>query len=159
MRGLGIKAGIGIFFVVLCCRCAAQSSPSGNGFELLPSETESLCPKMFSPISVSDHLRCFDDSIWSWTTAAAPAVSAGLAQWTGLSEGFTNNFTGLAKHFGVNLIGNVSGKFFGNFLMPSVFHEDPGFQRLGSSEVPNHASRGANEPGAFHAWSQRKTRS
>jgi hypothetical protein len=81
-------------------------------------------------MTLSDHYACFDDSLWGWTTIASPAASAGFARLTGFNSGFTNDWRGFAGHYGVNLAGNITSKFFGDFLMPSVFHEDQRYQAL-----------------------------
>ena len=51
-----------------------------------------------------------------------------------MDDGFPRTWSGYARHYGVNLIGNVSGKFFGNFALPLLFQQDEQFQRRGSPD-------------------------
>jgi hypothetical protein len=85
------------------------------------------------PISVSDHARCFAVTVFNWKTVAAPSLTAGIAQLSSSHDGFTSDWNGYGQHVGVNILGNVTTKFFGSFALPVIFHQDERIVRLGSS--------------------------
>ncbi len=129
MHKFSAKAGTGLIIFLACCQCEAQTSPD-SGTKTIPSTTEAICPPNSSPITLAEHFACFNDSFWSWKTVLEPAVTAGMGQWTG-TNGFANNWSGFEAHYGANLAGDITGTFFGNFLMPSIFHEDSRYQPIG----------------------------
>jgi len=90
-------------------------------------------PEKTSPVTPLGHLLRFTDSTFSWKTIVSPALTAGLAQWSGRNDGFPNNLNGYARHYGANILGNVSGKFFGSFVLPTLLQQDEKFERRGSS--------------------------
>lgn len=131
------KLGVGLIILVACLQCAAQSGPPASDPITLAAPDPSVCPTPYSATTVAQHLACFDKSVWEWQTAAEPAATVFggilLKQWFGLTlatAGYPNSWPGREQHYGANLAGDLSGKFFGNFLMPSIFHEDPQYQPL-----------------------------
>ena len=125
------QTAIIMLILVAGCPCAAQTNPQGAGDDRVVSTAQSPCPTGSFPLTVADHFTCFNESVWDWKTVVEPLVTAGVGRWLGFNAGFPNTFSGFQGHYGVNLAGDISGKFFGNFLMPSLFHEDPQYIALG----------------------------
>jgi hypothetical protein len=79
------------------------------------------------------HFKRFSTSVFDWKTAVSPAVSVGLSRLAGIDDGFPRNWNGYAQHYGVNVLGNLSGKFFANFAFPILFRQDEQFERRGAT--------------------------
>ena len=58
------------------------------------------------------------------------AFNAGLDQAEDTDPTFGQGAAGYGKRFGAELANNASGAFFGDFLYPSIFSEDPRYYRL-----------------------------
>jgi hypothetical protein len=102
-----------------------------------PVGASGSCPpsKVWS-VTTWGHFLRFTDSVFDWKTAVSPAVTVGLSRLAGVDDGFARNWNGYAHHYGVNILGNVSGKFFGNFALPALFQQDEQFQRRRASGNP-----------------------
>jgi len=80
-------------------------------------------------VTVSDHFKKFSDSTFATVGGAIQTVGAPLGT-TSFSQlftshvGFADDGAGFGHHYGVNLLGNVSGKFLGKFVLPATFRQD-----------------------------------
>lgn len=70
-----------------------------------------------------------EDSIDPGTFLGA-AFNAGLDQAEDSDPSYGQGAKGYATRFGAELAGQASGRFFGDFLYPSIFSEDPRYYRL-----------------------------
>jgi hypothetical protein len=99
---------------------AAAGSASASDTQCLPTET--------SLTTVKDHfkrLACgFEQPLDIIQTFGAPAATAGFSQLLTSHEGFSSDAGGYGRHYGVNLLGGVSSKVLGQFLLPTAFHQD-----------------------------------
>jgi hypothetical protein len=122
--------------VMLAYGQAITPDPSPNT-TVVPVVAVGPCPpsKVWS-ITDWGQFQRFTTSLFDWKTAVSPAVTVGLSRLAGIDDGFPRTWNGYAKHYGVNVLGNVSGKFFANFAFPALFHQDEQFQRRGSSARP-----------------------
>lgn len=115
------------YWRVLAIDTAAQASARRP--TRVPCTTEITA----SPVTTSEHARCFAAVIFDWKTVVSPSVTAGIAQLSPWHDGFTSDWSGYGQHVGVNILNNVTGKFFGNFALPAIFHQDERIVRLGSA--------------------------
>jgi hypothetical protein len=75
-------------------------------------------------VTASKHFERFAKAVFDWKTIVSPAATAELSQISPWHAGFTNNTNGYLRHYGDNIVGNVSNKFLGTFALPSLFHQD-----------------------------------
>ena len=61
----------------------------------------------------------------------AAALDAGHSQWRNDFSGFGRGGAGYARRFGAAYADQASGAFWGNFVFPSLLHEDPRYFREG----------------------------
>src|SRR5262249_12967860 len=64
-------------------------------------------------------------------TFVAASFSAGLGQAQNSDPSYGQGLTGYGKRFGIAIVDQAQGDFFGDFLYPTVFFEDPRYYRLG----------------------------
>ena len=67
----------------------------------------------------------------------ASGFNGALNQATNQDPSFVQGGRGYARRFGADFAGQTASRFFGNFLYPTIFSEDPRYYRLG------HGSAGA----------------
>jgi hypothetical protein len=81
------------------------------------------------PLTARDNLRSavrgVIDPFNLLTIAGDAAVGIGSDSHTAYGPGFE----GFAKYSGVSLTEDMTGEFFGTFLVPSIFHQDPHYHR------------------------------
>lgn len=75
-------------------------------------------------VTECDHWGRFTSSLISVGTVASPAATTVLSQVLTSHDGFGSDAAGYGNHYGVNLIGNTSGKFFGKYVLPAAFRQD-----------------------------------
>jgi hypothetical protein len=109
----------------------AQTAPVGerarNAGAAEDSEAAKTQPEPV--VTVSDHFKKLMDSTVATPggaieTAGAPFVTASFSQLFTSHAGFGNDAAGFGQHYGVNLLGNASGKILGKFVLPSLLHQD-----------------------------------
>ncbi len=64
-------------------------------------------------------------------TILGAGLNAGLAQAANADPQFGQGGTGYFQRFGVALADSTSGEFFGSFLYPVIFRQDPRYYRMG----------------------------
>ena len=133
---------------------AAAGSASASDTHCLPNDT--------SLTTVKDHfnrLACgFEQPLDIIQTFGAPAVTAGFSQLFTSHDGFSSDASGYGRHYGVNLLGGVSSKVLGQFLLPTAFHQDdrykhtktgtPAWGRIGNilkHVIVTESAEGSNE--------------
>lgn len=63
------------------------------------------------------------------------AWSAGESQWEREDRAFGQGAAGYSKRFAAGVADNATGDFFGMFLYPTLFHQDPRYYRVGHGPV------------------------
>lgn len=117
-----------------CCNlmlaAAAVAMGSAAASEATPTDAVHLCAVVLCSAgaegcanTVSGHFEHFTETVLKCETPVSPLVSTALSQWLS-HEGFRSNLSGDIKHFEVDSIGNLSGKFISSFALPVVFHQD-----------------------------------
>lgn len=118
----------------LCAQSAYAAPPQER------SEKEH-CPYSLTTahpsVTVQDHFGCLIKAVIDWKTVAVPGVTAGASQLFTSHYGFSDDWSGYGKHYGVNVVGNVGGKFIGNFAIPALFHQDEQFVPLQDGSAPH----------------------
>lgn len=84
------------------------------------------------PLSTAGKFRLFAAQSVSPANMGVAAAVAGIGQALDRPEGYGQGAEGYGKRFGANMATGASKSFFGNFLIPSLLHEDPRFFRQGS---------------------------
>jgi len=117
-----------------------QASPENNQtaeeqhhrlFGIFPTYTVSN-NKSPSPLTARAKFRLFVKGSFDPFSFASVAIGAGLGQAQNDLAGYGQGAAGYGKRFGAGLADETSGGFFGGFLFPSLFHEDPRYFREGS---------------------------
>jgi hypothetical protein len=83
-------------------------------------------------LSVSEKFRLFYRQTYDPFQFASVAITAGISQAEDDLSGYGQGMQGYGKRYGATLADNSLGAFFGNFLLPSLLHEDPRYFRMGS---------------------------
>jgi hypothetical protein len=83
-------------------------------------------------LSVSEKFRLFYRQTYDPFQFASVAITAGISQAENDLSGYGQGMEGYGKRYGATLADNSLGAFFGNFLLPSLMHEDPRYFRMGS---------------------------
>lgn len=65
----------------------------------------------------------------------AAGADAALEQGEDSYPGYGQGFTGYAKRYGASFADTADGNFWGNAVLPSLFHQDPRYFRLGHGKV------------------------
>jgi len=68
-------------------------------------------------------------------TFLSSAFDAGLDQAQNAAPSYGQGAQGYGKRFAAELAGEATGRFFGDFVYPSLFREDPRYYRMGSGPV------------------------
>ena len=70
---------------------------------------------------------------------------SGIAVASNSHSGYGPGMPGFARNVGVSLTQDMTGEFFGTFLIPSIVHQDPHYHRMPHATIPRRA---------FHAIAQ-----
>lgn len=117
-----------------------QTSPENNQtaeeqhhrlFGIFPTYTVSN-NKSPSPLTARAKFRLFVKGSFDPFTLASVGFNAGLGQAENDLAGYGQGAAGYGKRVGAGLADETSGGFFGVFLLPSLFHEDPRYFRKGT---------------------------
>src|SRR5215813_6536151 len=95
-------------------------------------------------LSVGEKFKLFVDDSVDPVNFIGAAWGAGIDQATNSDPRYGQGFAGYSKRYGAELADNATGSFFGIFVYPTIFHQDPRYYRLGhgtTSERLGHALR------------------
>ena len=84
------------------------------------------------PLSPREKFRLFYRQTYDPYQFFSAGISAGIGQAEDSLSGYGQGAQGYGKRYGATLADNSLGAFFGNFLLPTLMHEDPRFFRMGS---------------------------
>jgi len=99
-------------------------------------ERKSVHPPHYEPgallctLETKDKFILFLEDSVDPVTFLGAAFNAGIDQAENNDPSYGQGMTGYGKRFGANLAGAASGYFFGDFLYPAIFSEDPRYYRL-----------------------------
>jgi hypothetical protein len=88
-----------------------------------PAQTTPACVQTGAATDC-DRWDRFVHSLISPGTLASPAATTVFSQVFTSHAGFDSDAAGYGKHYGVDLLGNTSGKFFGKLVLPATFRRD-----------------------------------
>ena len=114
----------------------AKSASPGHIFLIIPAFNVSYI-KNVPPLTSKEKLDMFLDDAYDPTGLAASAIEAAWLEHdnTGFC-GYGHGWGGYGKCYGAALLdANISG-FVGDYMMPSLLHQDPRYFRLGTGSVP-----------------------
>jgi hypothetical protein len=77
------------------------------------------------PLSHSEKLRLFSRDLLQWETHLSLAVDAGLSSATNDRDFLGRGGHAFLRRYGFNVADEANYMFFGAFLFPTLFHEDP----------------------------------
>src|SRR5713101_130454 len=86
-------------------------------------------------LSTGEKFRLFVDDSIDPVNFVGAAWSAGLAQADRDDRAFGQGATGYSQRFAAAVADNATGDFFGIFLYPAIFHQDPRYYRVGHGSV------------------------
>jgi hypothetical protein len=86
-------------------------------------------------LHASEKFKLFVADTFEPVTFGVAAFNAGLAQAYNDDPGFGQGAEGYGRRYGAAFADQVSGEFFGTFLYPTLFHEDPRYYRMGHGNV------------------------
>jgi hypothetical protein len=78
-----------------------------------------------TPLSSGQKFKLFVDRTIAPSTFVAAAGSAAIGQATNNYEGYGQGWDGYGKRVGAAVANSASTNFFGTFVFPSMFHQDP----------------------------------
>lgn len=82
-------------------------------------------------LSAADKFHMFVESTADPLNYLGAAWDAATAQWDRDDPSYRMGMSGYGKRFGAATVDNVTGDFFGIFLYPAVFRQDPRYYRMG----------------------------
>ncbi|HST09181.1 MAG TPA: hypothetical protein VLL05_02295 [Terriglobales bacterium] len=83
------------------------------------------------PLRSGQKFRLFARTAFDPVTVGIAAAQAGISQADGQFKGYGSGAEGYGKRFGAAFGDQVSSQFFGTFLYPTIFKQDPRYFRLG----------------------------
>jgi hypothetical protein len=86
-------------------------------------------------MTVGDKFRLFVNNNIDPASYLSAAWDAGWAQLDKDDPGFQQGAAGYGRRYSVAVADNVQSDFFGIFLYPSIFHQDPRYFRMGQGSV------------------------
>ncbi|MBE3119145.1 MAG: hypothetical protein IMZ50_10375 [Candidatus Atribacteria bacterium] len=95
-------------------------NPSRDHFHLIE-----LTSANWRPLSDSEKLRLFSKNLLHWETHLSLATDAGLSSATNDRPFLGTGGHGFLRRYGFNIADEANYTFFGAFLFPTLFHEDP----------------------------------
>jgi hypothetical protein len=104
--------------------------PSKNWFErfLTGPEVKPLTPKEKARLAVRNVIDPFNALTILGTSAIAVGADADSPYGPGMK--------GLGRNVGVSYTQDMTGEFFGTFLIPSIVHQDPHYHRMPNASIP-----------------------
>jgi hypothetical protein len=89
------------------------------------------------PLTAGQKYRLWFRSSIDPFTFGGTAIFAGIEQARDSFPGYGQGFEGYAKRYGASYADTVDGGFWGNAVLPAIFHQDPRYFRLGKGSI-NH---------------------
>lgn len=86
-------------------------------------------------MKAGDKFRVFVNNTLDPVSYIGAAWDAGWAQLDHDDPSFGQGAAGYGKNYSAAVVDNIQGDFFGIFLYPSLFHQDPRYYRLGEGGV------------------------
>ena len=107
-----------------------HETPVINWFDrfLNGPEVKALTPAQKARLAARNVIDPFNAVTILGTSAISVAADAHSAYGPGM--------TGFGRYVGVSYAQDVTGEFFGTFLIPSIVHQDPHYHRMPSASVP-----------------------
>ena len=104
---------------------SSGSHPQGKNPDQDHSYLIELTSANWRPLSDSEKLRLFSKDLLHWETHLSMAMDAGLSSATNDRPFLGKGGYGFLRRYGFNMADEANYTFFGAFLFPTLFHEDP----------------------------------
>lgn len=113
---------------------SSQADPAADSSQGEPAAlvTPAQPPAAYTPLSSRQKFGIFVRQTYSIYTVANTAFDAGWAQLTDDWPAYGQGMEGYGKRYGALLANHEASSFFGNFLFPTVLHQDPRYFRMGT---------------------------
>jgi hypothetical protein len=128
------------------CPPAQNSSNADPAKTAEQAKTQPVAPQPvpYESLTPRQKLDVFFTHTYSPYTMLSSAFDAGLAQGSGDWYSYGGGMEGYGKRFGASLANNETGAFFGRFLYPTMFHQDPRYQAAGRGGTTHRAAYAAS---------------
>jgi hypothetical protein len=105
--------------------------PKRNGYErfLNGPEVKALTPKEKGRLAMRNVMDPFN----GLTILGSSAIAVG----SDANSPYGPGMKGFGRYVGVSVSQDVTGEFFGTFLIPSIVHQDPHYHRLPNASIPH----------------------
>jgi hypothetical protein len=107
-------------------------------------------------LSAGEKFRLFVDDSIDPVNFVGAAWSAGLAQADRDDRAFGQGATGYSQRFAAAVADNATGDFFGIFLYPAIFHQDPRYYRVGHGSAESRIGHALEHPFIAHSDSGKR---
>jgi hypothetical protein len=114
----------------LICGLSAHGGQS-DGTVMKAPPTPICCDAGDKPTTLKAHFGHFISAVFRPGTLIIPAMTSGGDQVLASHNGYAGNWAGYGRHYRDSVIGNVSGKLAGKFVLPALFHQDESYSPLG----------------------------
>jgi len=102
-----------------------------RGLEHKPANRSRYKPgTVLCSVKVKDKFTLFVRDTFDPFSLVSPAVSAGMDQSANRDPSYGEGASGYARRFGASLASQTSARFFGGFVYPTLFSEDPRYYPL-----------------------------
>lgn len=114
----------------------AASAPTGATAQPAGAPAQSAAgseekPQPYRTLNTGQKFDVFLRYTYSPYILIVTVFDSAIAQASGDWYSYGGGMEGYGKRFGATLANNESGAFFGRFLFPAIFHQDPRYLRLG----------------------------
>ncbi len=110
----------------------ASAAPPPAVTPVKPEEQGPQLPPPYQRLNTREKFHVFVQHTYSPYTFVGAAFDAGTAQAAGAWHSYGGGMEGYGKRFGASLADSESGVFFGRFLFPVLFKQDPRYIRSSS---------------------------
>jgi uncharacterized membrane protein YfcA len=114
---------------------ADKQASSKRAFGVMPLLNVVYDPSTARALSVREKWRLFYREAYDPSQYLSVGIGAGISQAGNETSGYGQGMQGYGKRFGAGLGDTSLGAFFGNFMLPSLLHDDPRYFRKGSGSV------------------------
>jgi hypothetical protein len=91
------------------------------------------------PITPAQKFQLFFKGAFDSYQFVLAGIDAGIGQAEDSNRGFNQGLKGLARRYGANYGDNFDGNLWGNAVLPSLFHQDPRYFRMGHGPILHRA--------------------
>lgn len=129
--GFGVKAVVLSTVTCVYLPLLAQQSTQVEFLQNDPQQSSIADPEQAPVFTTDEKWHYFVKETASLLTLGGGTFNAGFSQVTQTDPKYGKNFGALSQRFGASLADIATQNFFGDFVVASALHEDPGYFRKG----------------------------